>query len=251
MTNPWLVCFQPNSQATLRLFCFSYAGSGASIFRSWATEFPSSDVELFAIQLPGRENRFREPLCTNLAPLIHALTSALVPYLDRPFAFFGHSLGALISFEVARQLRQLHHLSPFHLMVSSRHAPQLPALTQPIHQLPDAEFLRELRRYNGTPENVLQNHELMQLFLPILRADFTLNEAYLYTHEAPLDCSISAFGGLQDELVSHASLDAWREQTVSQFDLFRFAGNHFYLKNQQKELLSKISDILQLKICYV
>lgn len=248
VTTPWLICSQPNPEATLRLFCFSYAGSGASIFRSWSTQFPSSHVEMFAVQLPGRESRLKEPLVTHLVSLIQAITAAMLPYLDRPFALFGHSLGALIGFEVARQLRQLHCLDPSHLIVSGRHAPHLPALTPPIHQLPDAEFVEQLRRYNGTPENVLQNRELMQLFLPILRADFTLNEAYIYTTADPLDCSISAFGGLQDQIVSQASLAAWREQTSRHFNLHMFSGNHFYLRNEQKKLLLTISDILQSKL---
>lgn len=244
MKTSWLICPRPNPKATLRLFCFSYAGAGASIFHSWSTQFPSNDVEICSVQLPGRESRLKEPLFTDLASLVQAMIPTLSIYLDRPFALFGHSLGALISFEVARNLRQLNCPTPLHLIVSGRHAPQLPAPTPPIHQLPDTEFVEKLYRYNGTPEKVLKNAELMKLFLPILRADFTLNETYVYISEPPLGCPISAFGGLQDEQVSHASIAAWREQTYSHFSMHMFSGDHFYLKSQQKELLLAISDRL-------
>lgn len=239
MTNPWLIYPKPNPKAYLRLFCFPYAGGGASIFRAWSIQLPP-DIEVCSVQLPGRESRLKEPLFTNLSPLIDTLTPALLPHLDRPFAFFGHSVGALICFEVARQLRRLQHKNPLHLFISGRRAPQLPALEPPSHQLADAEFLEELRRYNGTPGNVLQNVELMNLFLPILRADLAINETYIYEHEAPLDCSISVFGGLEDGKVSRDSLAAWSKQTDGTFNLRMFPGDHFFLKSQQEALLQAI-----------
>lgn len=247
MTNPWIICPKPNPKAYLRLFCFPYAGAGASVFRTWANQFPL-DIEVCAIQLPGRESRLKESCFTNLETLIDILIPALIPYLDRPFAFFGHSLGALICFTAARKLRQLRHITPLHLFISARQAPQLPSEKPPIHHLPKSEFLQELRSYNGTPEVVLQNIELMDLFLPILRADLTINETYKYTLEAPLDCSISAFGGLQDPLVSRDSLAAWCAQTSRSFNLRLFPGNHFFIKSQQEVLIEVISAQLRVGI---
>jgi medium-chain acyl-[acyl-carrier-protein] hydrolase len=249
---PWLIYPQPNgpqthepqtnSTAKFRLFCFPYSGAGASIFRTWAAPL-APHIEVVAIQLPGRENRRKEALFSHMPSLIQALTSALLPYLDRPFMFFGHSVGALISFEVARQLRQCEQQCPLQLIVSGRSAPQFPASTPPIHQLPDADFLEKLQRYNGTPAIVLNNADLMNVFMPILRADLAMNETYLYAPEAPFDFPIAALGGLQDTQVSQAALSAWREQTYSNFCLKLLPGNHFFLKDQQTEILQFISSL--------
>ncbi len=242
-SNFWLTCPRPNPQARLRLFGFPYAGAGASIFRTWQNEL-LPDVEVCAVQLPGRETRLRESPFTHVSPLIETLAQVLPPYLDLPFAFFGHSMGALVSFELARQLRRQKVPSPLHLFVSGRRAPQVPNPYSPIHQLPDAAFVEELRRYNGTSQVVLQNSELRSLFLPILRADLAVNETYVYMPEAPLDCSISAFGGLQDGEASRKELAAWRDQTSRTFTLRMFPGDHFFLKRERDALLRVISQDL-------
>lgn len=244
-TNSWVTCPRPNPQAHLRLFCFPYAGGAASIFRTWSDDLPR-DVEACLIQPPGRESRLGEPPFTRLSPLVHSLVQAIRPCLNLPFAFFGHSMGATINFELTRQLRKRNDLGPVHLFVSGSRAPQIPRRDPPIHQLPEAEFVEELRGFNGTPEAVLQNTELMQLFLPILRADFAVHEMYVYTADAPLDCSISAFGGLQDDEVSHDDLVAWRDQTRSAFTLRMFPGDHFFLHSARTLLLQALSqDLVQ------
>ncbi len=241
--NSWIICPRPNPQARLRLFCFPYAGGGASSFRSWPDDLPAN-IEVSPVQLPGRENRIGESLFTQLSPLIQTLAQVLRPYIDIPFAFFGHSLGALISFELVRQLRWQKSPMPMHLFISGRYAPQIPNPNPPIYQLPDILFAEELRWYNGTPEVVLQNPELMELFLPILRADFTINETYVYAPESPLSCPISTFGGLQDKEVSRSDLAAWREQTNGTFSLCMFPGDHFFLQKERYALLQAISDSL-------
>jgi len=243
VTNPWIIYPKPNPQASLRLFCFPYAGAGASIFRTWHS-FMTPEIEVCSLQLPGRETRIKEPLFTDLVPLIPALTSALIPHLDLPFVFFGHSVGALISFEVARRLRRLQYSQPSHLFVSGRDAPQLPVLT-PIHQLPDGEFLTEIRRYNGTSANVLQHAELIKLFLPILRADLAINETYAYADDIPLNCPISVFGGQDDAIATPDSLTAWRDHTSSNFSLRIFPGDHFFLKTQPEALSKAIFEDLK------
>jgi medium-chain acyl-[acyl-carrier-protein] hydrolase len=182
---------------------------------------------------------------TQIKPLIEAIAPALLPYLDKPFAFFGHSMGGLVSFELVRLLRREYSLNPLHLFVSGRQAPQIPADKSPIHDLPEPEFLEELRRLNGTPEAVLNNSELMQLLIPTLRADFAVLETYAYAPEAPLDCPISAFGGLQDREVSCEALEAWREQTTAEFSLQMLKGNHFFLHSAQSLLLQFLSQKLQ------
>jgi len=237
--DPWIRGLTPNSRAKLRLFCFHYAGGSASIFRAWPGLLPA-EIEVCAVQLPGREARLREPSFTHITPLIQALTPALRPYLNLPFAFFGHSMGALIAFELSRQLRREANLSPVHLFVSSHRAPQLPDLDPPIHQLPEAEFVEKLRELNGTPEEVLQSAELMQLLIPVLRADFAVCDTYTYSAEAPLDCPFSVFGGLQDKEVSRDNLLVWQEQTRSTCALRLYPGDHFFLHQAQPLLLKAI-----------
>ncbi|NES24802.1 MAG: thioesterase [Symploca sp. SIO3E6] len=242
--NPWFSDPQPNSQAHLRLFCFPYAGGGASIFRLWAKELPS-EIEVFPVQLPGRERRLRESPFSEISPLLQTLMQVLPHYLDRPFAFFGYSMGALISFELVRQLRRQNLPLPSHLLVSGRRAPQIPYQKPFTHQLSDADFIEDLRQKGGTPEAVLNNPELMQLFMPIMRADLGLNETYSYTTEPPLDCPISVLGSLEDTEVSREQLDAWREHTTGSFSLQMFPGNHFFLINEGRSLLLQaISDKL-------
>lgn len=242
-TNPWIQCLRPNPQARLRLFCFPYAGGGAWNFRAWADNLPHP-LEVCAITLPGRGHRFQEQAFTQMSPLVQAIASAMGSYLDQPFAFFGHSMGGLVSFELARFLRRGTQHHPVHLFVSGRRAPQLPATDQPIHALPDPEFLQALRRLNGTPKAVLENAELMRLMLPTLRADFTIFETYTYTPEPPLRLPISTFGGLQDAEVSIEALEAWREQTSNKFSLQMLPGDHFFLHTSQVPLVQLISQEL-------
>lgn len=242
----WIAYRKPNLRACLRLFCFPYAGGSAALFRTWAEALPP-DIEVCPVQLPGRESRLLEPPFTRLELLVQTLVPVLCPYLSMPFAFFGHSMGALISFELAHQLRRQYGLGPVYLFVSGHRAPQILDPDLPIHQLPESEFVEELRRLNGTPKLVLQNAELMQLVLPVLRADFALCETYVYSTEAPLDCPISAFGGLQDSGVSRDQISAWRDQTNSSFTLSMFPGNHFFLHSAQALILSAVSrDITRL-----
>jgi medium-chain acyl-[acyl-carrier-protein] hydrolase len=182
---------------------------------------------------------------TRLSPLVQALAQALVPLLDIPFAFFGHSLGALVGFELARELRRQSGVQPVRLFVSADRAPQIPLPERPIHALPEGEFLLELRRLNGTPGKVLEHAELMRIMLPILRADFAVYETYAYSAEPPLDCVISSFGGLQDRKVCRSDLEAWRDQTRASFSLRMFPGDHFFLNTNQSLLLQVLSQELR------
>lgn len=240
----WIAFRTPNPQARLRLFCFPYAGTGASIFRTWSDGLPA-DVEVCPIQFPGRGTRLMETPFTRLAPLVQTLAQALAPLLDKPFAFFGHSLGALVGFEVARQLRRQSGVQPVRLFVSADRAPQIPPRDRPIHALPEREFLVELRRLNGIPEKVWEDAELMQIMLPVLRADFAAYETYVYPTEPPLDCFIASFGGLEDMKVSRSDLEAWRDQTSASFSLRMFPGDHFFLNATQPLLLQVLAQQLR------
>jgi medium-chain acyl-[acyl-carrier-protein] hydrolase len=225
------------------LFCFPYAGGGASAFRTLAFALPA-DIEVCPVQLPGRENRMTAARFVRVRQLVPALAQALQPYLDQPFAFFGYSMGALISFELARQLRREgnHHL--VQMFVSAYRAPQLPDPHPPLHQLSDPLLIDELRCMNGTPEEVLQNPELAAIVLPMLRADFELCETYTYVPEAPFDFAIHAFGGLQDRKVTREELVAWREQTTSRFSLHMLPGDHFFFHSARPFLTQVMSQEL-------
>ncbi len=222
----WFVRFCPRPDPELRLFCFPYAGGGASVFRRWALELPER-IELWAMQAPGRESRISESPLDRLASLVERLETAIVTHLDRPAVFYGHSLGGLVAFELARAL-QRGHRAPARLMVSASKAPHLPLRLPVIHQLPTALFLHELRRYNGTPAGVLETEELRELLLPGLRADFALFETHRYVPGEALACPITAFGGRADENVLEPELERWRELTSGAFRLRMFAGDHFF-----------------------
>jgi medium-chain acyl-[acyl-carrier-protein] hydrolase len=161
--------------------------------------------------------------------------------MDKPFVFFGHSMGALISFELARQLRRDYGKQPIQLFVSGRRAPQLRDRDLPTNTLPESDFVAELRRLNGTPAEVLENGELLQFMLPILRADFAINETYEYLPERPFSFPITACGGLHDDEVSRNDLEGWKEQTDASFVLRMFPGDHFFLNAYQPLFLRALS----------
>lgn len=240
INNLWLIIPKPNPQAKLRLFCFPYAGGGAAIFREWYKEL-TSEIEVCAVQLPGRENRLSEPAFNRLQALIVEISQAILPHLNQPFAFFGHSMGALICFELARYLRRIYNLNPVNLFLSAASAPHIPDTKTPIHNLPPSEFLAELSRFNGTPKAVLENQELIDLISPTLRADFAVLETYVYTKYAPLSSAITALGGLADPEVSQTEIAAWEEHTTGKFSLEMFPGNHFYIHDNRLDLLNLLS----------
>lgn len=228
----------------MRLFCFPYAGGGASAFHALAQRLPT-EIEVWAVQLPGRENRFAEPAFTCMDSLVSSLAKVLPDYLDRPYAFFGHSMGALISFELARALRREGQIpEPFQLIASAHRAPHLPDPRPAIHKLPNEHFLAKLRRFNGTPEEILQHEELLHILLPLLRADFELCETYVYTADAPLTCPIHVLGGLWDQAVSRESLLAWNELTSGPFTTNFFPGDHFFIRSAQRDVLNCLAQNL-------
>jgi medium-chain acyl-[acyl-carrier-protein] hydrolase len=181
-----------------------------------------------AVQFPGRGVRLTEEPLTNIDALLPALMEGLTPALTKPYAFFGHSMGALIAFEVTRRLRRQKKSLPVHLFVSGRGGPRERDWDVKFSELPEAELVAELERYGGAPKEVLENTELIRLMLPTIRADFKLCETYSYVPEDPLDCPISACGGLEDFEVKQERLDTWRDETSAAFKLRMFPGGHFY-----------------------
>ncbi len=242
--NPWLLRYAPEPRAEMRVLCFPCAGMGASMYRPWASMLPPG-VELCAVQPPGREGRFRDEAFTRVPDLVAAAHDALLPYLDRPFALFGHSLGALIAFEMARRWEAGGGKGLRHLFVSARRAPHLPPRRAPIaHLAPDAFVAEIRRRYNGIPDEVLRHADLMELLLPALRADITMLEGYAYGAGAPLACPITAYGGADDAEATAEEVEAWREYTRAPFRQRIFPGGHFFVKASQAALLCDVSQAL-------
>jgi len=189
--------------------------------------------------------RASEPPFTRLAPLIESLTQALRPFLDKPFALFGHSMGGLIGFEFTRALRRRFGLDALGLFISGRQAPPIPDRTPARYDLPEPEFTEEIRRLNGTPPEILAHPELMRLLVPLLRAEFELCQTYVYEPGQPLDCPISVFGGVKDDDVSYEELEGWRSQTTGAFSLRMVPGDHFFIQTSQAQLLAMISEDLK------
>jgi medium-chain acyl-[acyl-carrier-protein] hydrolase len=226
--------------ARMRLFCFPYAGGNATLFRGWQRLFPEW-IEICPLQYPGRGNRLREPPFTSVGPLAQDITQAVMPLLDLPFAFFGHSMGAILAFEVTRELRKRSKRLPFHLFLSAVRAPQFRSTDPHAYDLPEPEFIEELRRLNGTPSEVLENTELMALMLPMLRADFAVSQTYAYVAGGgPLSGPVSVYSGVDDPSFSSEELEGWREHTTGAFSLHMFAGDHFYLHPSETLLTTKI-----------
>lgn len=210
-----------------RLVCLPFPGAGASTFLPWAKLLPV-EVELAAVQLPGREDRFPETPLTSWSDLVGPIAAAILDCPGPPVALFGHSGGALLAFEVARELRA-RGTAPAHLFVSAEPAPDHPRDSQ-LHTLADAEFLRQVRARGGIPAELADNQELLELLLPVLRADFTWSETYRYQSEPPLSCPLTAFAGRQDQITGADELAGWRAQTTGPFRTQLVDGGHFYLR---------------------
>jgi medium-chain acyl-[acyl-carrier-protein] hydrolase len=236
--NTWFAFHKIQQQVKFRLFCLPYSGGGASVYHSWEGILPPT-IEIIPIELPGRGSRMIEPPYTHIDDLVQDLSAALLPYLDRPFAFFGHSMGALVGFEISRHLRDAHCLFPFHLFISGHGAPHIQDREKSIHELSDEQLVEKLREMNGTQEEILNNPELRSIILPVIRADFSICGTYRYRPAAPLSCPMDIFGGLGDRYVPRCDLEAWAEHTSSACKVRMFPGDHFFL-NQSRLLLLRV-----------
>lgn len=240
----WVAFQSLQSAARQRLFCFPHAGGGATAYRAWLKALPDA-VQVCPVQLPGREQRLRETPINTMEALLGPLLAGLQPWLDRPFSFFGHSMGAVIAYELSHQLRRQGLPMPTQLLVSGRRAPHCSARDEQTFDLPDDEFLAKLAALNGSPREVLENTELMALMLPMLRADFQLIETYRWNPSTPsLDCPITALGGDNDPKASLEELRAWAELTRGPFQLQCFAGGHFYLQEQLEAVIRQVCESL-------
>lgn len=242
MSSDWLPRWSPRPQARIRLFCFSYAGGSASTFRQWPGAF-ADPVEVVPIELPGHGSRFAETPLVDLGTLATGAADALRPHLDRPFALFGHSFGAFLAFEVARLLGGGTTASPACLVVSASRAPCL-APRRRLAQLPHEVLVESLRALNGTPNTVLQDRQLLELLLPLVRADLEADEEYLIGDGTRLDCPILALGGRGDPTLAFGELASWAQMTSAEFRLLMLPGGHFFLHSFHRTVVTVIEQAL-------
>ncbi|AAK78998.1 MULTISPECIES: thioesterase II family protein [Clostridium] len=239
----WIMTPEVKEDCKMRLFCLPFAGGGALAYRSWCRYMPP-EIELCAVQLPGRENRIKDEKFYDINLLIDELVLQILPYLDKPFALYGHSMGGLISFELARRIRKVKGLTPKILFFSGSKAPQLYDHTKDISHLPDELFLKAIKSFNGMPDMFWQDRELIEFKLPTLRADFSVLEGYNYYNEEPLECPISALCGENDKIISKKDMEALALQTKNQFKLRMFDGDHFFINTCRSKVLKSIIEDL-------
>jgi len=241
-SSPWFVPPRAAVNAETRLFIFPYAGGGPAAFGKWQSELPVN-MEAWIAHYPGRGSRYNEAPIKQLNTLVENLSQAIQLLLDKPFAFFGHSMGALVAFELARKIRENKLPQPAMLFISGCSAPHLPDPHPPIHALPDGEFLHALKQFDGIPAEILRFPDAMELLIPVLRADFQVVETYTYTSDAPpLDCSIVTFGGLDDPRVSRKRIEGWALHTASNFKSQYFSGDHFFINHGKDEIIRAVTE---------
>lgn len=228
----WFNTYGFPQQQQSRIFAFPYSGAGSLAYHKWAQAYRDSATDFLSVQLPGRENRFNEPPPDDLPKLVSTLAKAISPLLDKPYVFFGHSLGALLAFELCRELRRQGQPLPVHLIVSAFRSPEHPNPNRELHRLSDPDLISAIGAYGGTPPQVLANKELMGLLLPMLRADFKLHETYRYQDDSPLPCPLTALTGTTDPFVTHAHMQNWQQQTTARFQHLPLTGGHFFLNIQ-------------------
>jgi medium-chain acyl-[acyl-carrier-protein] hydrolase len=230
---------EPKPTASMRLFCFPHAGGGPLAFFGWQARL-GPEIECITVQYPGRGQRMREIPKTEIASLAEEVTHGLQAKSDKPFAFYGHSFGAIVAFETAQHLRRQGCAGPQALYLGAVRPPQIPSPHPPLRRLPDAEFAAGVQaRYGGIPEAILRDRDAMEVFLPPMRADFAAYETYIYQPEAPLAVPICVFAGEGDTAVDPQKLDRWREHTTGSFEQRTLPGGHFFM-SVSAVLLSEI-----------
>ncbi len=239
MNDPWFWARHPRPRAMSRLFLLPYAGGSCLAYRDWEP-LVGADIEVCPVELPGHGTRIGEPLHHDMGALVDDLVEATASLRDLPFAIFGHSMGALVGFELARELRRRGEAGPTNLFVSACPAPQTGSSRPSLHQASDDALREQLREFNGTPPEVLANEELMQMALPIVRADITMLETYQFDQDDPLELSLVVLGGRDDATVDPNTLLGWRE-VASRCRTELFPGGHFYLQPAPPNLVSLVA----------
>lgn len=241
--DPWLRPYTGVDAPRVRLVCLPYAGGTAPAFRSWPTWLPP-DVEVIAVQYPGRQDRFAEPCAGEMADLVTPIAQRLRHLTDAPLVVFGHSMGASVAYEVTVELERLNGSSAVNLLVVSGNSPPHRTDSDDTHQLSDAELIEEVRRHNSSFTEALESPELVELLLPMIRADYRVSETYLRTNPAPVSAPVLACGGDADPDVDAADLADWSVVASGAFDTMTFPGGHFYLADDEGSVVSALASRL-------
>ncbi len=238
--NSEFVVTRAKPEAGSRLFCFPHAGGGPVAFYDWSERL-GAEIEVVCLQYAGRGARLREKPCTSVEGLVEEIAGGFEEFRDKPFTFYGHSFGGIVAFELARWMRSAGLPGPLHLIVGATRAPQLPSPYTPIAELPDGEFVESVQtRYGGIPAAIYRDPEVLEMFLPAMRADFLAYEAYRFRQEDPLEIPITAFGGREDPAVQLESLEEWALHTVAGFDINVLPGGHFFPTVSASELIAAL-----------
>ncbi|WP_129843213.1 alpha/beta fold hydrolase [Streptomyces sp. RFCAC02] len=241
--SPWVRRFHPEGRdSRVRLICLPHAGGSASFFFPFSQDLARS-ADVLAVQYPGRQDRLEEPPVASVPELADALTEALLPYADRPLAFFGHSMGAALAFEIARRFERDKGLVAAALIVSGRRAPGTHR-AEALHLRDDDAIVAEITSLAGTDSRVLGDKELLRLVLPAIRADYRAIETYVYTPGPPLSCPVHVLTGTDDPKVGAAEAEAWRDATAGPFTLRRYDGGHFFVSRHRQEVVRVIEGLL-------
>lgn len=238
----WLMWTKEEHSPSIRILCFHYAGGSASFYFNWRNKV-KTNAQLMAVQLPGRDNRITEPFISSLEVAVNEIVEQIKPYLSDSIVFFGHSLGAYVSFEVARKLQQKNMPLPKHLIVSGARAPQYAYTGKSLHCLPDKEFIESIKGLKGFSEIILQDQESLSVYIPRLKADWRLFSDYKFNSSIapPLTCHLKVLSGLEDEEVSYEQAIAWEEHSVKSFSSHFLPGGHFFVNSCQERVLNIIN----------
>ncbi|MBE7122183.1 thioesterase II family protein [Bacillus cereus] len=236
----------------IKLFCLPYAGGSASVYYKWK-KYLHPQIDLYPLELAGRDRRFVEPLYASWNDALEDVSGFVKERLDdSPVALFGYSMGSVLAFELAHQIKEWTGQDPQHLFVAARAAPHNPQIRKLIHHLPDQKFLEEIIKIGGISEKIVESKELLHMFIPILRADFKMIESYEYcAKETKLYCDISVLDGVADD-ISNEGLTAWKVHTHGQTSVYKFIGGHFFIHNNINPIVDLINQTLfQSNISYI
>ncbi len=239
-TSRWLTSQADGPDVMLRVFCLPHAGGGRAAFRAW-TRDQLPGVDVCAIQLPGRDDRAGEPPPTGVVPLAQALAPVLLPYLDVPYALVGNSVGALVAYELGRRLQQQYCLPPLRLVAAASRPPGAAAGLPPVTELTDDELVEDVRRrFGGIPDEIACRPDYLRAFLPALRADLAMSQAYVPPPGPLLTCPVTAVAGAEDLVISRADLAGWGAVTAGDFASVELPGDHFALLGHRDRLLGPV-----------
>jgi medium-chain acyl-[acyl-carrier-protein] hydrolase len=228
----------------IKLFCLPYAGGSAMVYNRWKLSI-NGMIQIRPVELTGRGKRFTEPYYDNLMQAVDDIYRLVKPELNGLYAFYGHSMGSLLVYELVRKINSLPHPQPVHLFLSGGSPPHIRKSDKVYHKMPEEQFKEEIFKMGGTPREVFENKELLEIFIPLLRADYKILETYEFQPEHPVfDCGITLFNGKEDEEVTSDEIRQWQRYTKVQCPLHEYESGHFFIHDQMEDIVQIINDTL-------